>query len=206
MPFTTYHRRIAERRQYRARLKQRPDAEGHERWQCPAAGPVPLVRCELKPRSILKKTQGRHRIPLDVSIRSLPPSCCTQESITIPPEAGAKFAQELTYKSPAWQAIYNTLRNANEGYNGYVKDQAHEDLDKAGRRRIHGVAAQTVLVAFLLLAANVRKIRTFLEEVAEEAGKLRRLPRRRRSKPLGDWLPEVPRVTPGSDPDPPPSA
>jgi hypothetical protein len=63
-----------------------------------------------------------------------------------------------------------------------------------------------VLVAFLLLAANVRKIRMFLEEVAEEAGKLRRLPRRRSSKSLGDWLPEVPRVTPGSDPDPPPSA
>lgn len=47
--WTTYERRIAERCTYRARRKQRPDAEGHERLQCPAAGPAPLVRCELKP-------------------------------------------------------------------------------------------------------------------------------------------------------------
>jgi hypothetical protein len=50
--------------------------------------------------------------------------------------------------------------------NGYVKDPAHEALDDAGRRRLHGVAARSVLVAFLLLAANVRKIRTFLHGAA----------------------------------------
>jgi len=202
----TYDRRIAERGQYRARLKQHADAEGHERWQCPAAGPAPLVRCDLKPRSISRKTQGKHRIPLDESIRSLPPVSCTQQSVTIPPDVGTKFAQDLAYGSSEWQSTYNTLRNANEGYHGYVKDRAHEALDDPRRRRVHGVAAQTVLAAFLLLAANVRKIRAFLEDVAQEAGKLKRLPRRRQTEPLDDWLPGVASVTSGSDSDPPSTA
>lgn len=200
----TYDRRIAERRQYRARLKEQPDSEGYERLQCPAAGPSPLVRCELKPRSISRKTQGKLRIMPNESFRSLPPPCCTQQSITIPPDAGAKFAQELAYGSPEWKATYNKVRNANEGYNGYVKDD--ESLDLPRRRRVHGVAAQTVFAAFLHLAANIRKIRAFLERIAEEAGKLRRLPRRRKTKPLSDWSPDVHSVAPGSDPDPPSSA
>jgi hypothetical protein len=35
-------------------------------------------------------------------------------------------------------------------------------LDNPERRRIRGVAAQSVFVAFLLVAANMRKTRTFL--------------------------------------------
>jgi len=37
--------------------------------------------------------------------------------------------------------------------NGFVKDGAHEALGDPQRRRIRGVVAQSVLVAFLLLAA-----------------------------------------------------
>ena len=42
--------------------------------------------------------------------------------------------------------------------NGFIKDGAREAIDDAERRRIRGVAAQSVLVAFQLLAANIRKI------------------------------------------------
>ena len=38
------------------------------------------------------------------------------------------------------------------------QDPAHEALDDAGRRRLNGVAGQSILTALLLLAANVRKI------------------------------------------------
>jgi hypothetical protein len=200
----TYEKRIAERRQYRARPKEQPDAEGFQRFLCPAAGPSPLVRCALKPRSIGRKTQGRLRIHPDTPLQAHPPPCCAQETVTVSPKAGAKFAQELQYKSPEWQTTYNALRNATEGYNGFVKDPAHEALDDAGRRRVHGVAAQTVLTAFLFLAANVRKIRSFLEEMAHQAGKLKRLPRRRTGEPLGTWLPaNLAKVEVDSDPDPP---
>ena len=67
-----------------------------------------------------------------------------------------------------------------------------------------GVAAQSVFVALLSAAANLRKIATFAkEQAAIEAGTLRRLPRRRTTTAIGDWLPEAQTVEPGSDPDPP---
>jgi hypothetical protein len=86
--------------------------------------------------------------------------------------------------------------------NGFLKDPAHEALDDAGRRRVHGVAAQSLLVAFLILAANLRKIRSFLEKVAVTSGTLKRLPRSRRTRPLGDSSPTVASPDPGSSPDP----
>jgi hypothetical protein len=63
-------------------------------------------------------------------------------------------------------STYATLRNTNNGFNGYVKDLAHEALDDAGHRRLNGVAAQSMLTALLVMAANVRKIRTFSDTAA----------------------------------------
>jgi hypothetical protein len=123
---------------------------------------------------------------------------------SLPPEAGAKFAQDLLYGSDEWHATYATLRNSIEGFNGYVKDGARQALDDPERRRVRGVAAQSVFVALLLAAANLRKIAAFVrEQAAIEAGTLRRLPRRRTTKAISDWLSEAPKVEPGSDPDPP---
>ena len=44
--------------------------------------------------------------------------------------------------------MYATLRNSNEGMNGFIKDGAREAIDDPERRRIRGVAAQSVLVVF----------------------------------------------------------
>ncbi len=66
------------------------------------------------------------------------------------------------------------------------------------------VAAQSVFVALLIAAANLRKIAAFLEETAAiEAGTLRRLPRRRATKATSNWLPEQHKVESGSDTNPP---
>jgi hypothetical protein len=127
-------------------------------------------------------------------------------SVTIPPEAGAKFRQSLLFGSSEWHRTYATLRNTNEGFNGYVKDPAHEALDDAGRRRLNGVAAQSILTALLLLAANVRKIRSYLEERAARRMApvgLRQHPRRRRSRSLDAWRPRAEADPITADPDPP---
>jgi hypothetical protein len=82
------------------------------------------------------------------------------------------------------------LRNTIEGLNGYAKDPAHEALAQAARRRVRGIAAQSVFAALLLMAANIRKIRTCRALAAEHyaTDPAPRAPRRRAS--LRDYLPD----------------
>ena len=83
--------------------------------------------------------------------------------------------------------------------NGFIKDGAFEALGDPARRRIRGVAAQSILVAFLIFAANYRKIEAFLaEQAAVESGAVRRLPRRRRTRSLESW-----RIAASDSPEPP---
>ena len=90
-----------------------------------------------------------------------PPRLCTQTAITIAPDIGARYRQDLPYGAPAWHARYATLRNTIEGLNGYAKDPAHEALAQPARRRVRGIAAQSIFTALLLMAANIRKIRAW---------------------------------------------
>ena len=149
--------------------------------------------------SLTPQTTGRMRLQLKADLKANPPPSCSQQSVTIPPEAGAKFGQELLHESPEWHTGYATLRNTNEGFNGYVKDPAHEALDDPARRRVHGVAAQSLSTALLLLAANVRKIRTFLKQNPTPLPPpARPRARRRRGASLDHWRPKGLQVTPPS--------
>jgi len=197
-----YGQRLQERWRYRARAKGQPDAEGHIRYQCPSASQWQMARCDLKPDSLNMKTQGRLRVIPTAELKASPSACCTQQSVTVPPDVGAKFRQELLYGSAEWKTTYSMLRNTTEGVNGYVKDPAHEALDEPGRRRIHGVAAQSVLTALLLMAANVRKIRSFLAAKASTKPGTAR-PRRRRTRSIATWRPAPLAAAPSSGPDPP---
>jgi hypothetical protein len=201
----TWHARIEERRRYAIRPRSRPDEGGHVRMHCPAAGPNPTARCVLKPASEGESKTTRTRIPVTGALAAFPPKICTQQSVTLPPEAGAKFAQAMPHGTEEWRAHYATLRSANEGMNGFVKDGANEALDDPERRRIRGVAAQSVLVAFQFFAANLRKIGQFLVKKFTEAKKLRTLLARRRTRSLADFAPagKGDTVSTSGDPDPP---
>jgi len=167
-----------------------PDKTQGSVHRCPASNPNPVVCCELKPKSEGPSTRGRPRIPVTDALRNHTPKICAQQSITLPPEAGAKFSQTLLHESEEWRAVYDTLRNSVEGMNGFIKDGAREAVDDPERRRIRGVAPQSVFVAFMLCAANLRKIEACLtEEEAEASGSLRRLPPRRTSRSIEDFLP-----------------
>ena len=81
------------------------------------------------------------------------------------------------------------MRNTIEGLNGYAKDTAHQALAQPGRRRVRGIAAQSVFTALLLIAANIRKIRAWRALTdRDKTGITRRAQRRRTS--LGDHLPD----------------
>jgi hypothetical protein len=83
--------------------------------------------------------------------------------MTIGPEPVAKLRQALFFESPEWSTRYHTLRSTIEGMNGFLKDGARGALDDPERRRVRGVAAQSVFVALLVFAGNLRKIEEFLK-------------------------------------------
>lgn len=102
-----------------------------------------------------------------------PDTCCTNStSVTIPiaPRRQgsshiAKCFQDLRYKSPEWRGGYGTLRNTIEGFNGFTKSPTEENTEEPARRRVRGYACQSLLVAVLILASNLRKIKAFLRDV-----------------------------------------
>ena len=152
-----YGQQITARRPYQLKHKDGPDADGYQRLSCPATGTHPGLICPLRQAS---------RSPRDGHAKVLqpppePPKICTQTAITIAPDTGARYRQDLPYGSPAWHKTYATLRNTIEGLNGYVKDPAHEALAQPARRRVRGIAAQSIFTALLLMAANIRKTRAW---------------------------------------------
>jgi hypothetical protein len=182
----TYRARLTERSRYLALTKTRADAEGFGRWRCPATGPQPIAACPLKPSS--QHHDGRVRVAIRPSgtLAANPPRCCTQGSVTIGPEPMAKLRQDLAFQSAEWNARYHSLRSTIEGMNGFLKDGAREALDDPERRRIRGVAAQSVFVALLVFAGNYRKIQEFMRRDGTTGQKARR-PRRRQGQPLSAW-------------------
>jgi hypothetical protein len=158
---------------------------------CPAeAG---KVQCPLKQRSL---GLGRDpRLPLvDPEPNPLGPyKVCRQRSVTVAPEEGAKHWQTLAYGDEEWQKVYFRLRNSIEGWNGYAKNPLAESIEQAGRRRIRGIAAQTLLLAFQLAHANERKISKWLTTLALGGKRaLRRTHHRRKTQSLGSWTPTGP--------------
>jgi hypothetical protein len=180
-----YDQQITARACYQLKRKDRPDADGYQRLSCPATGGHPGLICPLRPASLTPR-DGRPKV---LQPPAEPPRLCRQTAITIAPDIGARYRQDLPYGSPAWHKSYATLRNTIEGLNGYAKDTAHQALAQPGRRRVRGIAAQSVFTALLLIAANIRKIRAWQALTARDKTRITRRARRRRTS-LRDYLPD----------------
>ena len=180
-----YDQQITARACYQLKRKDGPDGDGYQRLSCPATGHHPGLICPLRKTS-LSPRDGRPKVlqpPQEL------PRPCRQTAITIAPGIGARYRQDLPYGSPAWHARYATLRNTIEGLNGYVKDPAHQALAQPGRRRVRGIAAQSIFTALLLIAASIRKIRAWRALTASGKARTTRRARRRRAS-LTDYLPD----------------
>jgi hypothetical protein len=180
-----YDQQITARACYQLKRKDGPDADGYRRLSCPAAGHRPRLICPLRQAS-LSPRDGRPKV---LQPPAEPPRICTQTAITIAPDTGVRYRQELPYGSPAWHRCYATLRNTIEGLNGYAKDPAHQALAQPARRRVRGIAAQSLFTALLLIAANIRKIRAWRALTARGKTRITQRARRRRSS-LRDYLPD----------------
>ena len=180
-----YDQQITARRPYQLKRKDGPNADGYQRLSCPAASHHPGLICPLRQAS-LSPRDGRPKV---LQPPPEPPRLCTQTAITIAPDIGARYRQDLPYGSPAWHARYTTLRNTIEGLNGYAKDTAHQALAQPARRRVRGIAAQSIFTALLLIAANIRKIRAWRALTARDKARITRRARQRRTS-LPDYLPD----------------
>ena len=180
-----YGQQIAARCPYQLKRKDGPGTDGYQRLSCPAAGTHPRLICPLRAASLTPR-DGRAKV---LQPPPEPPRICRQTAITIAPDVGARYRQDLPYGSPAWHARYATLRNTIEGLNGYAKDPAHEALAQPARRRVRGIAAQSIFTALLLIAANIRKIRAWRALTDRDKTRITRRARRRRAS-LRDYLPD----------------
>ena len=181
----THQARISGRVPWQLVRKQGPDKDGYERFGCPAQGSHPHLCCPLRPTST---KAGIGQVPV-LDPPADPPKICTQSAVTIAPDVGARHRQDLAFGSSEWQQTYATYRNTIEGLNGYIKDPAHECLQAPGRRRVRGIAAQSLFTALLVMAVNFRKIQAHRQLMEDGSGHKAPERARRRRTSLEDYKP-----------------
>ena len=91
-----------------------------------------------------------------------PGEVCTQASVSIRKNVGAKYRQSLRFGTPPQAQLFSTLRNFCEGAYGVTKDPHFGGIEDARRRRSRGQASANILLAFLHAGQNMRIIDAFL--------------------------------------------
>ena len=158
------------------------DADGYHRVMCPAV--MGKIRCPLRPASM---TLTRDR-PEILTPPGHPPACCTQQTITVPPEATAKTAQKHDYPSAAHRRSYARRTGAERTFST-AKDPASNNIAR-GWCRLMGLTPLMLWLACLLTVRNQRILTAWTARQDDNAHRAAAgLPprtRRRRRKTLTD--------------------
>jgi hypothetical protein len=140
--------KTAEAARYKLGRLTADDADGYHRVACPAV--AGKVRCPLRPASM---TLDRDR-PEILQAPEHPQSCCTQQTLTVPPDVLAKTAQKHDYPSAAWRRSYARRSGAERGF-ATAKDPASNDIAR-GWCRLMGLAPLMLFTVTLLVVRNQR--------------------------------------------------
>ncbi len=124
------------------------DTDGYHRAQCPAA--MGKIRCPLRPASM---TMDRDR-PEILTPPENPPACCTQQTITVPPEVNAKTRQKHDYPSAAHRRSYARRTSAERGF-ATTKDPATTTTSR-GWCRLMSLTPLMLFTTSLLITRNQR--------------------------------------------------
>ena len=143
-----WERKTAELARYELGRLTTDDHDGYHRVQCPAV--MGKIRCPLRPASM---TLDRSR-PEILSPPDHPQACCTQQTLTVPPDVLAKTAQKHDYPSAAWRRSYARRTGAERGF-ATAKDPASNDISR-GWCRIMGPAPLMLFTTILLVVRNQR--------------------------------------------------
>jgi hypothetical protein len=137
------------------------DADGHHRVICPAT--AGKIRCPLRPES-MKLPRDRPEI---LTPPQHPPACCTQHTVTVPPQVAAKTRQKHDYPSPGWRRSY-TRRTGSERTFSTIKDAASNDIAR-GWCRLMGLTPLALWLACLLAVRNQRILAAFAARQQDNA-------------------------------------
>ena len=83
-----------------------------------------------------------------------PQACCTQQTLTVPPEVNAKTRQKHDYPSAAWRRSYARRTSAERGF-ATTKDPAANDTSR-GWCRLMGLTPLMLFITTLLVVRNQR--------------------------------------------------
>ena len=154
------------------------------------------IRCPLRPASM---TLDRDR-PEILQPPEHPQACCTQQTITVPPDVIAKTAQKHDYASAAWRRSYARRTGAERGF-ATAKDPATNTISR-GWCRLMGLTPLMLFTATLLIVRNQRILAawTARQEQTQRraAAGLPPKTRRRRRKTLAILTAAAARPRPGA--------
>ena len=157
------------------------DPDGYHRVACPAlAG---KLRCPLRPESMSLP----HDRPEILQPPATPRRCCTQRTLTVPPDVNAKTAQKHDYPSATWRLSYARRTGAERTFST-IKDPATTDIHR-GWCRLMGLTPITLFLTCAMVVRNQRVLDAFDTRQTDQARRLAAgLPpkRRRRRRTLAD--------------------
>jgi hypothetical protein len=177
---TSHDSKTAELARYKLGRLTRDDQDGYHRVTCPAV--MGKIRCALQPASM---TLDRDR-PEILHPPGRPQACCTQQTLTVPPEVNAKTTQKHDYPSRAHRRSYTRRTGAERGF-ATAKDPATNNITR-GWCRLMGLPPQMLFTTTLLIARNQRILTAWHARQQDSARRAARgLPpktRKRRRKTL----------------------
>jgi len=177
---TGHDRQTSELARYKLGRLTADDEDGCHRVQRPAA--MGKIRCPLRPAS-MTLDRDRPEIP---QLPENPQACCTQQTITVPPDVLAKTARKHDCPSAAWRRSYARRTGAERGF-ATAKDPATTNIAR-GWCRLMGLAPLMLFTAALLAVRNQRILTTWNTRQQENQRRAARgLPprtRKRRRKTL----------------------
>jgi hypothetical protein len=183
-----HDQQTAETARYKLGKITSDDTDGYHRVMCPAV--MGKIRCPLRPAS-MRLDRDRPEI---LQPPEHPPACCTQQTLTVPPEITAKTAQKHDYPSAAHRRSYARRTGAERGF-ATAKDPATNDISR-GWCRLMGLTPLTLFAATLLIVRNQRILAAWNARQEDNARRAARgLPpktRKRRRRTLQNLVTEPP--------------
>jgi hypothetical protein len=179
---SAHDERCAELARYKLGRICSDDADGFHRVSCPAV--LGKVRCALRPSSVALPNSR----PEVFAVPEHPPTCCTQQSVTVLPEVNAKTRQRHDYPSAAHRVSYGR-RSGAERANSRLKDPAGINVDQLGWCKLMGLVPLSLFLACACVVVNFDLIDAFeahQSDAARRAATPVPRPRARRRKTLAD--------------------